>query len=78
MTTENNHDEILGTLKAILGFIRWLGVPLIGALAVGIGLIVTDHYGQQVLEKDRDEMKPRVTRLWLERHPEVMSHEIVK
>jgi len=78
MTTENNHDEILGTLKAILGFIRWLGVPLIGALAVGIGLIVTDHYGQQVLEKDRDEMKPRVTRLWLERHPEVMAHELVK
>jgi hypothetical protein len=78
MTTENNHDEVLDTLKAILGFIRWLGVPLIGALAVGIGLIVTDHYGQQVLEKDRDEMKPRVTRLWLERHPEVTAHELVK
>ena len=78
MTTPNNHDEVLDTLKAILGFIRWLGVPLIGALAVGIGLIVTDHYGQQVLEKDRDEMKPRVTRLWLERHPEVTAHELVK
>jgi len=78
MTTQNNHDEVLATLKAILGFIRWLGVPLIGALAVGIGLIVTDHYGQQVLEKDRDEMKPRVTRLWLERHPEVTIQEVVK
>jgi hypothetical protein len=78
MTTENNHDEVLDTLKAILGFLRWIGVPLMGALAVGIGLIVTDHYGQQVLEKDRDEMKPRVTRLWLERHPEVTAHELVK
>jgi hypothetical protein len=78
MTTQNNHDEVLDTLKAILGFIRWVGLPLIGCLAVGVGIMVTDHYGQQVLEKDRDEMKPRVTRLWLERHPEVTAHELVK
>jgi hypothetical protein len=78
MTSPNNHDEILGTLKAILGFMKWLGVPLFGTLAVGIAIMVTDHYGQQTLERDRDEMKPRVTRLWLERHPEVTAHEIVK
>lgn len=78
MTTSSNHDEVLDTLKAILGFIRWIGVPLVGALAVGVGIMVTDHYAQQILEKDRDEMKPRVTRLWMERHPEVTVHEIVK
>ena len=78
MTTEVNHDEILGTLRSILGIIRWLGLPLIGCLAVGLGIMVTDHYGQELLEKDRDEMKPRVTRLWLERHPEVTAHELVK
>ena len=78
MTTPSNHDEVLDTLKAILGFLRWIGVPLVGALGVGITIMVTDHYSQLVLEKDRDEMKPRVTRLWLERHPEVVTQEIVK
>ena len=78
MTTSNNHDEVLDTLKAILAVIRWLGLPLIGCLSVGLGIMITDHFSQQVLEKDRDEMKPRVTRLWLERHPEVTAHEIVK
>ena len=73
MTTENNHDEVLDTLKAILAFIRWIGVPLIGALAVGIGLIVTDHYAQETLQRDHDVMKPRVTRLWMEAHPEALD-----
>jgi hypothetical protein len=78
MTTPTNHDDILDTLKAILAVIRWLGLPLIGCLAVGLGIMVTDHYSQATLERDRDEMKPRVTRLWLERHPEVTAHELVK
>jgi hypothetical protein len=78
MTTPGNHDEVLDTLKAILGFLRWIGVPLVLALASGVALIVADHYAQVILEKDSDEMKPRVTRLWLERHPEVTVQEIVK
>jgi hypothetical protein len=78
MTTSSNHDEVLDTLKAILAFMRWIGVPLVLALASGVALIVADHYAQVVLEKDRDEMKPRVTRLWLERHPEVTAQEIVR
>lgn len=73
MTTENNHDEVLDTLKAILAFIRWLGLPLIGCLAVGLGIMVTDHYAQETLQKDHDFMKPRVTRLWMEAHPEVIE-----
>lgn len=76
MTSPNNHDEVLDTLKAILGFMRWIGVPLVGALAVGIGIMVTDHYSQASLEQDRDYMKPKVTRLWLERHPEVTIDEL--
>jgi hypothetical protein len=76
MTTENNHDEILGTLRSILGIIRWIGLPLIGCLAVGLGIMVTDHYGQELLAADRDYMKPKVTRLWLERHPEVTIDEV--
>lgn len=73
MTTENNHDEVLTTLKAILGFIRWVGLPLIGCLAVGLGIMVTDHYAQETLQRDHDVMKPRVTRLWMEAHPEVIE-----
>ena len=76
MTTENNHDEILGTLRSILAVIRWIGLPLIGCLAVGLGIMVTDHYAQEVLSADRDYMKPKVTRLWLERHPEVTIDEV--
>jgi hypothetical protein len=76
MTTPNNHDEILGTLKAILAVIRWLGLPVIGSLTVGIGIVITDHYSQGLLEADRDYMKPKVTRLWLERHPEVTIEDL--
>jgi len=76
MTTPTNHDEILGTLRSILGIIRWIGLPLIGCLAVGLGIMVTDHYGQEILASDRDYMKPKVTRLWLERHPEVTIDEV--
>lgn len=76
MTTPSNHDEVLATLKAILGFLRWIGVPIVLALGSGVGLIVADHYAQVTLEADRDYMKPKVTRLWLERHPEVTIEEI--
>ena len=73
MTTQNNHDEVLDTLKAILGFLRWIGVPLVGALAIGIGIMVTDHYAQEAIQKAHDVMKPRVTRLWIEAHPEALD-----
>jgi len=73
MTQPDNHDDILDTLKAILGFMKWLGVPIAGALTVGIVIMVTDHYAQAGLEKDRDFMKPKVTRLWIERHPELVE-----
>jgi hypothetical protein len=73
MTTQNNHDEVLDTLKAILGFLRWIGVPLVGALAIGVGIMVTDHYAQEAIQKDHDVMKPRVTRLWIEAHPEALD-----
>ena len=76
MTTPGNHDEVLDTLKAILGFMRWIGVPIVLALASGVVIMVADHYSQQTLEADRDYMKPRVTRLWMERHPEVTAEDI--
>jgi hypothetical protein len=76
MTTPSNHDEVLDTLKAILGFMRWIGVPLVLALGGGVVIMITDHYSQQGLEADRDYMKPRIARLWMERHPEITSEDI--
>jgi hypothetical protein len=70
MTSPNNHDDILDTLKSILGFIKWIGVPIVGVMSAGVAIMVTDHYSQQTLEKDRDFMKPKVTKLWLEKHPD--------
>jgi hypothetical protein len=82
MTTEN--DEILTVLKAILGMIRWVGVPVLIGLASLVVIMVADHYEQVGLAKDRDDMKlkqvelakdryymkPRVQHLWKREHPE--------
>ena len=76
MTTQSNHDEVLNTLKAILGLIKWIGIPFITGMAFLVLALVSDHYDQVQLDQDRDYMKPKVTRMWLKEHPELTIKEI--
>lgn len=75
MPRENSdtaNDDILNVLKAILGLIRWVGIPVLVGTGGLIVVMVADHYQQIGLAEDRDYMKPRVVKLWQEKHPEEM------
>ena len=73
MTTPENHDDILATLRAILRLLGWLGGP---ALLLLIGLMISDHYAAVDLKRNDKWMMPRVTRMWLEKHPEIQPDEV--
>lgn len=75
MTTSDNHDDILGTLRSIVSLMKWGGVPLLGFVAFITVSIVADHFMIQRVKEDTNYMKPKVTRLWIESHPKEAASE---
>ena len=75
-TPEETKDEILATLKAIRSIISWIGIHAVTGFAVVIWAMVIDHFDQVDLRKDDNYMKPRVTRLWIQAHPEIQRDEM--
>ena len=76
MTEQSKRDEILDTLKSILTFIRWIGIPAVTGIGFLIASLIADHYDQTQLDKDRDYMKPKVVRLWSKAYPNLTSDEL--
>ena len=66
---------MLDLLRAILAMVRWIGIPALGGLGLLIMVLVADHFDEVQLKKDNGYMKPKVTRLWIERHPEATIEE---
>ena len=74
MTTPSNHDDILDAIQGIFTLLKWISIPAVTGIALMVGSLVIDHFDQISLRQDSDYMRPKVTRLWIERHPELQDN----